>query len=210
MGRNWSEDSEEGEEDEYPVNTPPPPPRPVPRQAARRAAAPLPPTTTVAARRAASRPPPKRDTFPLAVSAVVILLLVGLTAVFALNNGNAGAVSGTNNNPVVGSGTGGANPAGATTAPNTQANGQVAGVPTSIVSLDTPAPTSVDDAPRMPLADFKKLYDDPKTRPLILDVRAVDAYNQGHILGAISFPESDIDARIKELPKDKLIVAYCQ
>ena len=37
-----------------------------------------------------------------------------------------------------------------------------------------------------------------------------EAFDAGHITGAISFPESDVDARVAELPKDKLIVAYCQ
>jgi rhodanese-related sulfurtransferase len=62
----------------------------------------------------------------------------------------------------------------------------------------------------MALDEFKALYDDPAKRPLILDVRAKDAFDAGHITGAISFPESDVDARVAELPKDKLIVAYCQ
>jgi len=60
------------------------------------------------------------------------------------------------------------------------------------------------------LDEFKALYDDPAKRPLILDVRAKDAFDAGHITGAISFPESDVDARVAELPKDKLIIAYCQ
>jgi len=50
----------------------------------------------------------------------------------------------------------------------------------------------------------------PDQRPLIIDVRSAETYSAGHIAGAISFPESDVDARIAELPKDKLIVAYCQ
>jgi rhodanese-related sulfurtransferase len=62
----------------------------------------------------------------------------------------------------------------------------------------------------MALDEFKALYDDPAKRPLILDVRAKDAFDAGHITGAISFPESDVDARVAELPKDKLIIAYCQ
>jgi len=73
----------------------------------------------------------------------------------------------------------------------------------------TAGPTE-EPAPRMPLEEFKKLYDDPAKRPLIIDVRAKEAFDAGHIEGAISFPESDVDTRIGELPKDKLVVAYCQ
>lgn len=69
---------------------------------------------------------------------------------------------------------------------------------------------SEQTAPRMPIEEFKALYDNPATRPIILDVRAKQAYDEGHIAGAISFPEADVPARVAELPKDKLIIAYCQ
>jgi rhodanese-related sulfurtransferase len=64
----------------------------------------------------------------------------------------------------------------------------------------------------MPLADFKALYDDPAKRPLIIDVRASQAFSEGHILGAVSMPESDIDVLVSsgKIPKDQLVVAYCQ
>lgn len=72
-------------------------------------------------------------------------------------------------------------------------------------------PAATDNTPpRMSLDTFKKLYDDPSQRPVILDVRGAESYAEGHITGAILFPEADIAARVSELPKDKLIVAYCQ
>jgi cytochrome c biogenesis protein CcmG/thiol:disulfide interchange protein DsbE len=97
----------------------------------------------------------------------------------------------------------------------TDASGKVP-VSTAVVIRDplTPVPPSPGPtqgpAPRMPLEQFKKLYDDPATRPLIIDVRAKEAYDAGHIVGAISFPEGDVDTRVGELPKDKLVIAYCQ
>ena len=30
------------------------------------------------------------------------------------------------------------------------------------------------------------------------------------VAGAISFPEADVDTRVNEIPKDKLVIAYCQ
>jgi 3-mercaptopyruvate sulfurtransferase SseA len=69
---------------------------------------------------------------------------------------------------------------------------------------------SEQTAPRMPIDEFKALYADPAKRPLIIDVRAKQSFDEGHIVGAISFPEADVDARIAELPKDRLIIAYCQ
>jgi len=87
------------------------------------------------------------------------------------------------------------------------ANTAVPGGENPTVALDvTAGPTP----PRMTLADFKALYDDPAKRPLIIDVRAKEAFDAGHIKGSISFPESDVDTRVGELPKDKLVVAYCQ
>lgn len=44
---------------------------------------------------------------------------------------------------------------------------------------------------------------------LIIDTRAKEAFDQGHIKGAESWPEAEIAARVVKLPKDKLIVAYC-
>jgi hypothetical protein len=90
-----------------------------------------------------------------------------------------------------------------------------AATPTSVALVfptfpPAPTPDQSGAPPRMPLADFKQLYDDLDHRPLIIDVRAAETYDAGHIAGAISFPESDVDARVTELPKDKMIIAYCQ
>lgn len=73
----------------------------------------------------------------------------------------------------------------------------------------TPAPVG-STAPRMDLATFKALYDNPATRPIIIDVRSGQSFNEGHIAGAISVPEAEVDILLAKLPKDKLIVAYCQ
>ena len=59
------------------------------------------------------------------------------------------------------------------------------------------------------MADFLKLYSSPTDRPYIIDVRPKDSYDQAHIKGAVSIPETDVPTRLGELPKDKLIVTYC-
>ena len=84
--------------------------------------------------------------------------------------------------------------------------------PTSTEEAVLPSPTTgePDTLVRLELSAFKKLYDDPASRPLILDVRDPDTYRAGHIAGAVSFPEADVDARVSELPKDRVIIAYCQ
>lgn len=99
--------------------------------------------------------------------------------------------------------------------------GQQAGTPltnnvpnaasTSNTTLDSlSSEPTVQPAERIPLADFKALYDDPAKRPLIIDVRTATSYEQGHIEGAINIPEAEVAARIAEIPKDRLVVAYCQ
>jgi rhodanese-related sulfurtransferase len=44
----------------------------------------------------------------------------------------------------------------------------------------------------------------------VLDVRPAEEYRAGHSRGAISIPVSELKARLKELPKNRLIVAYCR
>jgi hypothetical protein len=74
------------------------------------------------------------------------------------------------------------------------------------VTATTAEPTTLV---RLELDRFKELYDDPSTRPLILDVRSIAAYEEEHIAGAISLPEDQVDARAGELPRDEIIIAYC-
>ncbi|HEV3469492.1 MAG TPA: rhodanese-like domain-containing protein [Pyrinomonadaceae bacterium] len=46
-------------------------------------------------------------------------------------------------------------------------------------------------------------------RAVALDVRPAEAFEEGHIRGAVSIPEEEVVGRAGELPKDKLVVAYC-
>jgi rhodanese-related sulfurtransferase len=45
---------------------------------------------------------------------------------------------------------------------------------------------------------------------LVLDVRPAEEYAAGHVPGAVSIPVADLRQRLKELPKNKEIVAYCR
>lgn len=47
-------------------------------------------------------------------------------------------------------------------------------------------------------------------RAVVIDVRPVLEYEAGHIDGARSLPVTEIEARLKDLPKGKVIVAYCR
>ena len=44
----------------------------------------------------------------------------------------------------------------------------------------------------------------------VLDVRPAEEYRAGHIPGAVSIPVGELKARLKELPRDREVVAYCR
>ncbi len=45
---------------------------------------------------------------------------------------------------------------------------------------------------------------------IVLDVRPLEEYRAGHILGAVSIPVYELDRRLAEIPPDKEIIAYCR
>ena len=44
----------------------------------------------------------------------------------------------------------------------------------------------------------------------VLDVRPAEEYRAGHIAGAVSLPLKQLEKRLKSLPRDREIVAYCR
>ena len=63
-------------------------------------------------------------------------------------------------------------------------------------------------AGRVTVAEFKKLFEAGSV--IVLDVRARDAYEQGHIPGAISVPFETVEKRAAEWRSaSKPIVTYC-
>ena len=44
---------------------------------------------------------------------------------------------------------------------------------------------------------------------MIIDTRSKDTYDAEHAVGALSVPLSELESRLADLPKDKLIAAYC-
>ena len=63
------------------------------------------------------------------------------------------------------------------------------------------------EAPRVAAEEVKRLAE--KGEVVIIDTRGKDAYDFEHTEGAISIPLAEIENRLAELPKDKLIAAYC-
>jgi rhodanese-related sulfurtransferase len=46
--------------------------------------------------------------------------------------------------------------------------------------------------------------------PIVLDVRPVAEYAAGHIPGAVSVPPDELTARLRRVPRDADVVAYCR
>jgi rhodanese-related sulfurtransferase/DNA-binding transcriptional ArsR family regulator len=47
-------------------------------------------------------------------------------------------------------------------------------------------------------------------RLVVLDVRPKDEFDAGHLPGAVSIPLAELERRLKQVPKDQPVVAYCR
>jgi rhodanese-related sulfurtransferase len=65
----------------------------------------------------------------------------------------------------------------------------------------------VDGVPRVTVEELRAGLE--KGTAVVIDVRTEEQYKAGHIKGARWIPSNEIVGRMKELPKDKLVVAYC-
>lgn len=45
---------------------------------------------------------------------------------------------------------------------------------------------------------------------ILVDVRPAEEFVAGHIAGAISIPHDELEGRLRELPRDQEVVAYCR
>jgi hypothetical protein len=76
-------------------------------------------------------------------------------------------------------------------------------------TLGTPvqAPHAGDEVRRVTPAEAQSLVE--RGEAVLVDVRGKEAYDAGHIKGALLFPRGEAAARASELPKDKLLIFYC-
>jgi 3-mercaptopyruvate sulfurtransferase SseA len=79
-------------------------------------------------------------------------------------------------------------------------------VPGTSPTPKTPPPPT-DNARRIKADELHDLW--IKHDVVIIDTRAEQTYKDEHITGAISMPSGTVLGRIDELPKNKMIVAYC-
>jgi hypothetical protein len=76
----------------------------------------------------------------------------------------------------------------------------------------TPASSSTQNVPgdgvrRITTVELRDALD--KGTAIVIDTRPVESYKQSHIKGSISVPLDQVASRVNELPRDKMIVAYC-
>jgi hypothetical protein len=70
-----------------------------------------------------------------------------------------------------------------------------------------PASQNPGDTRRISIEETHKAIEAGTT--VVVDVRDAANYKAGHIKSAKSIPLSQVDDRMGELPKDKLIITYC-
>ena len=62
--------------------------------------------------------------------------------------------------------------------------------------------------PRLTAAELRECLE--RQEAVILDLRPAEEYQAGHVPGAISVPFENLEQRLRELPRDRRIVAYCR
>ena len=78
----------------------------------------------------------------------------------------------------------------------------------SATAIPSPPQNPEDKIPRVKVEEAKRLVAEGKA--IFIDVRSGDAYKTSHIKGALEAPLDKLEAgNFKDLPNDKLIIAYC-
>lgn len=72
-----------------------------------------------------------------------------------------------------------------------------------------PHPVSAPHVPLLSPVELRNLLDGPLP-PAVLDVRPAADRRHAHLRGDLHIPQSELGRRAGELPRDRLIVAYCQ
>jgi rhodanese-related sulfurtransferase len=81
-----------------------------------------------------------------------------------------------------------------------------AALATGLASAQTGEPT-LESARRIDQKEAVSLV--KKHKAVFVDVRPKDAFEQGHIKGAMNIPLGEVLQRLKDLPKGKMIITYC-
>ena len=81
-------------------------------------------------------------------------------------------------------------------------------VPVALPELPAVAPPTPIDVPTITVHEVKALLDGPN-KPFLFDARSKALYDAEHVAGAVSIPLDDLPSRLAEIPRDRLVVAYC-
>jgi 3-mercaptopyruvate sulfurtransferase SseA len=85
--------------------------------------------------------------------------------------------------------------------------GSVKVVPSSSKMPAVQTPADLSKARRIPRDEAMRLVKSGKA--VYVDVRSRESFDTGHIKGALSIPESELIARIHEIPPGRMIITYC-
>ncbi len=58
-------------------------------------------------------------------------------------------------------------------------------------------------------AEIQRLLREEPAKVLVIDVRAVEEWNMGHIPGAVRIGMQEVPKRLAEIPKEKKIIVVC-
>ena len=84
---------------------------------------------------------------------------------------------------------------------------QTSNLPTPSAQVQAALPVPYPDVKRISIQDAKAALD--LEAAVFVDVRGKEWYDQEHILGALSIPEDELEARMKELEPTAWIITYC-
>jgi len=70
-------------------------------------------------------------------------------------------------------------------------------------------PVFAEEIQQISPQEVKKMIESKQTNFLIVDAQPQEVYNFEHIKGAVSFPIDDDNKNPSKLPKNKLLIIYC-
>lgn len=80
-----------------------------------------------------------------------------------------------------------------------------------MLEIEEVTKTFLEDRGAMDPVDQQELSERVRRgESIVLDVRPAEEFRELHIAGAVSVPLSELERRLKDLPKDREIVAYCR
>jgi 3-mercaptopyruvate sulfurtransferase SseA len=79
--------------------------------------------------------------------------------------------------------------------------------PNLIITPPQKPDKNLEAARRISRDEAAKLVKEKKA--VFVDVRSKESYDAGHIKGAVSIPESELTARLRELPPKTMLITYC-